>query len=655
MRRWSLLLVLAVSVTATAQAPRNARIRRVSSMSSMSTSSMRTGVATDSSPLGRGALRTRSASVMATEVATPRRSVADGEPTRLRVQLTQVGRGRWQTPSGLELTRRTLRDIQSQTRPRDNANESPTFRGDRGRAVAIVDQAFQRARRGVGIVSDQTTQGRRTVVVQMQSPVGFLAGRLWQSRPALRYMRLTLQGNELVSASPTTRPNRVLELGGRWRRPNAPESIPRGGYERMLRRIGLGNAEVETVTTHARLGLPSRARPGQAGDHLSVNTRGGFVASYHNDAGVPNWVGYAVRSGDVTPSLRRINNWRPDRTLPNGFRRFRADDHIIDGYDIGHLVQSAARKSSLGANQETFLLSMNAPQSPNNNRGPWRHMEEHIRGEARAGNTVHVYTGPAFTGARRTVGEGGAAIPDSFWKVAVIQPPNTELGARTRVIAINIPNDDAQVSQGEAYGRYRVSVGEIEEMTGLRFFTNLPSDVAGRMRGVVDDGEIPSLRQLDRGAQQAANANPGNPGNPGRVRHRGYSSVDEDPAARGFDARARELGFNPNNGRFQPEVANMGTRLEQTQGLQLRRTAPGEPGTWVDARTNRSYAALGGDSSEGRFDVRGYQRQLGRNLERANHVVFDPRVFHAPANAQRARSVIDELPAEQRARVVLLE
>ena len=53
-----------------------------------------------------------------------------------------------------------------------------------------------------------------------------------------------------------------------------------------------------------------------------------------------------------------------------------------------------------------------------------------------------------------------------------------------RVIAVVMPNDEAAV--GPDWAPYRTSVAEVERLTGYRFFTRLPPDVAEALRQKVD-------------------------------------------------------------------------------------------------------------------------------------------------------------------------
>jgi len=63
------------------------------------------------------------------------------------------------------------------------------------------------------------------------------------------------------------------------------------------------------------------------------------------------------------------------------------------------------------------------------------------------------------------------------------------IGAQTRVIAVRMPNDGAIADQN--WGRYVVTVAEIEKATGLRFFDALPRNVADALKARRDAGDQP--------------------------------------------------------------------------------------------------------------------------------------------------------------------
>jgi DNA/RNA endonuclease G (NUC1) len=54
-----------------------------------------------------------------------------------------------------------------------------------------------------------------------------------------------------------------------------------------------------------------------------------------------------------------------------------------------------------------------------------------------------------------------------------------------------MPNDQ---TVGFDWGRYRVTAREVEKLTGLRFFRDLPEEVAEALRDHVDKVKVPAPR-----------------------------------------------------------------------------------------------------------------------------------------------------------------
>src|SRR5262245_54081167 len=87
-------------------------------------------------------------------------------------------------------------------------------------------------------------------------------------------------------------------------------------------------------------------------------------------------------------------------------------------------------------------------------------------------------------------------VPEKLWKVVVVLPRE---GARarknTRVIAVIIPNDQ---NVGSDWAKYRTSARAVEKLTGLRFFSRLPGELADALRDHVDKVEVPAPRRRSR-------------------------------------------------------------------------------------------------------------------------------------------------------------
>jgi endonuclease G len=96
----------------------------------------------------------------------------------------------------------------------------------------------------------------------------------------------------------------------------------------------------------------------------------------------------------------------------------------------------------------------------------------------------------AGDGLKSSLAELDSKLPAKLWKVVVVLPSeDAEPRKNTRVIAILMPNDQ---TVGFDWSKYRVSVKEIEKLTGYKFFPNLPDEIAAELKAKVDEVEIPA-------------------------------------------------------------------------------------------------------------------------------------------------------------------
>ena len=126
------------------------------------------------------------------------------------------------------------------------------------------------------------------------------------------------------------------------------------------------------------------------------------------------------------------------------------------------------------------------PQAPDNNEGPWADLETYCRTQANAGKELYIISGGS--GVNGVIGQGQVALPTETWKVIIILTQGTNDVSRvttsTRTIAVRMPNEDGL---GLDWRDYRVSVDNIETLTGYDFFSNVPVSIQAVIEAVVDN------------------------------------------------------------------------------------------------------------------------------------------------------------------------
>ncbi|MBD2019498.1 DNA/RNA non-specific endonuclease [Leptolyngbya sp. FACHB-36] len=217
-----------------------------------------------------------------------------------------------------------------------------------------------------------------------------------------------------------------------------------------------------------------------------------YALSYNNQTHTPNWVSWQLNASWLGNVPRR-NDFRPDETLPSGWYRVTPSDYNGSGFDRGHMTPSADRSSTVENNSATFLMTNILPQAPDNNQGPWAELENYCRDLVRQGKELYLVAGGY--GSKRTIAlrrtdspNDRIVAPANVWKVAVVldQPGQglQGIGDRTRVIAVNMPNN--QGIRETDWRTFRVSVDSIEAATGYDLLSSLPAAIQDQLERRVD-------------------------------------------------------------------------------------------------------------------------------------------------------------------------
>jgi endonuclease G len=140
------------------------------------------------------------------------------------------------------------------------------------------------------------------------------------------------------------------------------------------------------------------------------------------------------------------------------------------GYNKGHLCPAADRKSSYKMYETTFLTSNASPQLYDFNSGIWNRLEQKVRYWAERYDGVYVVTGGVLENGLKTIGTENVAVPNYFYKIILTKD-------KTNMIGFLMPHQD---SNKPLYS-FVVPVDEIEKMTGIDFFKDLPDDLENKL------------------------------------------------------------------------------------------------------------------------------------------------------------------------------
>lgn len=236
---------------------------------------------------------------------------------------------------------------------------------------------------------------------------------------------------------------------------------------------------------HLTMGNPSNAvtSVGQPNNYLMEKPQ--YALSYSRDNGEANWVSWHLDASWLG-STPRQDDFRADTTLPAGWYQVQATDYSGSGFDRGHMCPSGDRTSSVATNSATFLMTNMIPQLPANNQGPWATLESYCRTLVNQGNELYIISGGQ--GLQYFIANGHVAVPANTWKVIIVLPVGTNDVSRvtstTRTIAIVMPNSG---SINTDWRTYRVSVDQVEAITGFDVFSNVPTLIQNVIEANVDN------------------------------------------------------------------------------------------------------------------------------------------------------------------------
>lgn len=243
------------------------------------------------------------------------------------------------------------------------------------------------------------------------------------------------------------------------------------------------------------MGNPSKATTDVANKDNFLMVKKFFALSYNNSKGTPNWVSWQLIHDDIGDAPRVA--FFPDKDLPAGFQKVTPKDYTGSGFDRGHMCNHSDRSATPESSKATFVMSNMIPQSPFVNQKAWAQLEQYCRGLVE-NNHKHLYIicGPAGKGGKgrngekETVGTANTVtVPEKCWKVIMVveaggrQDDIKNIDEDTRLIAVIMPND---MTVGEDWAGFRVSVKEVEELTGYKFFDKAPASIIDPLKEEVD-------------------------------------------------------------------------------------------------------------------------------------------------------------------------
>ena len=238
---------------------------------------------------------------------------------------------------------------------------------------------------------------------------------------------------------------------------------------------GSGNADLSAT---GWLELPALDNPdlGYYAHHFKMNgkTYRNYSFGWSQKDRVALWVAYPLCKLYTNGSAGRTNAWALDPLL--GEDSAAPFGGYAGNYARGHQLPSADRQCCYDANAQTFYGTNMTPQLNEHNEKIWADLENKVRGYANTSDTTYVVTGvivsPSSKKERDSYGQS-VTIPDAYFKAILKYSKSSTLGA-WNAAAFYLEH---RAYSGSVSKEHSMSIDELEEMTGIDFFVNLPAKI----------------------------------------------------------------------------------------------------------------------------------------------------------------------------------
>lgn len=238
---------------------------------------------------------------------------------------------------------------------------------------------------------------------------------------------------------------------------------------------GSGDAD---LTKTGWLELPAMDNPnlGYYAHHFKMNgkTYRNYSFGWSQKDRVALWVAYPLCKLYTNGSAGRTNAWALDPLLGEDsaapFGGYAGD------YARGHQLPSADRQCCYDANAQTFYGTNMTPQLNAHNEKIWADLESKVRGYANTSDTTYVVTGvmvSASSEIQRDSYGNKVTVPDAYFKAVLKYSKSSTLGT-WNAAAFYLEH---RAYSGSVSKEHSMSIDELEEMTGIDFFVNLPAKI----------------------------------------------------------------------------------------------------------------------------------------------------------------------------------
>lgn len=187
------------------------------------------------------------------------------------------------------------------------------------------------------------------------------------------------------------------------------------------------------------------------------------------------WTCYEFHDGLPNNKVGRCGSWGDDPNIPSSYRTH-SEQWSGTAFSRGHMCMSNDRQSSVEQNKQTFYISNAHPQYQNHNGGLWQTLENKVNSwgnDASFRDTLYVVKAGTIDNEDQILQytSTGLLVPKYFY-MAVLCVKNGQYKA------VGFWTEHTNVNITKANPRdYAVSIKQLEELTGIDFFCNLPDEI----------------------------------------------------------------------------------------------------------------------------------------------------------------------------------
>lgn len=194
------------------------------------------------------------------------------------------------------------------------------------------------------------------------------------------------------------------------------------------------------------------------------------------------WTAFRWDRSNSGGYVKREDNFIEDFDIPEMYRT--TDDHYSgSGYTRGHICASADRWNSLEANRQTFLFSNMQPQLYSFNCGIWENLEIKVRSWNNDAfrDTLYVVKGGTIDHASDILeyvrkGSNLQLLVPKYFFMALLCKNKSSVNGGYKAIGFYLEHRSFYEDEKNV-APYIVSIDQLESLTDIDFFCNLPDGI----------------------------------------------------------------------------------------------------------------------------------------------------------------------------------